>query len=79
MMGEQKRCREQRQCPGEGERRLANGKLSEEQNQDHNNARETTQAHRRALGGGSGAYARQLFVAESLRITVLQDTPHSKS
>lgn len=76
MMDEQKRRREQRQYAGEGERRIAKGKVSEKQNQDHNKARETTQAHRRALGGGSGACACQLLVAESLWITVLQGTSH---
>ena len=76
-MGEQKGGREQRQCAGEGQGRLAKDKLSEEESQDHNNARETTEAHRRTLDGGSGAYACQLFVAESLRTTVLQDTSHA--
>ncbi len=75
-MGEQKGGREQRKCAGEGQGRLAKGRLPEEQSQDHNNARETAEAQRRTLDGGSGAYACQLFIAESLRTTVLQDTSH---
>ena len=54
MMGEQKRDCEQRECASEGQGRCAKGNLSEEQNQEHNNAGDTAETQGGTLDGGSG-------------------------